>query len=40
MLLSQKRKAFSRSFTACLESTQISVHFKKKDQQHRLNILY
>ena len=38
MLLSQYQGTFSGNFIACLESTQNSVHFEKKDQLHRLNI--
>ena len=38
MLLSQKQKIFCENFIACLQYTQNSVHFEKKDQIHRLNI--
>ena len=38
MLLSEKRTTFSGSFIACLQYTQNSVDFLKKDQLHRLNI--
>ena len=36
MLLSQKQKIFCENFIACLQYTQNSVHFEKKDQIHRL----
>ena len=38
MLLSQKRRTFSKIFIAFLESTQNIAHSERKDQFHRLDI--
>ena len=37
MLLSQKRKTFSKNLIAFSESIQNIAHFKKKAQHHMLN---